>query len=250
MVEFVDGSVLAQMGTPDMRTPIAYALGFRATAAARPASICAGRPLAVRAPRPAPLPLPAIGVPGAAGRPSACIALNAANEVAVDSFLKRELPFARNPCRDPGGARRQSGRAAGIRSRRSFDLEDGARRQADRTDEKNMGFLTTIPAFLVALGLLIVVHELGHFGMARWCGSVLRFSSGSAGRSRAGSEARPDEWVIAVVPLGGYVKMLDERETESGPIDPSELPRAFNRQPVLRRAAIVAAGPVPICCLP
>ena len=109
-----------------------------------------------------------------------------------------------------------------------------------------MGFLTTIPAFLVALGLLIVVHELGHFWMARWCGvKVLRFSVGF-GRpiARWVRGADRTEWVIAVVPLGGYVKMLDERETESGPIDPSELPRAFNRQPVLRRAAIVAAGPV------
>jgi regulator of sigma E protease len=108
-----------------------------------------------------------------------------------------------------------------------------------------MDLLTTIPAFLVAIGLLIVVHELGHFWMARWCGvKVLRFSVGF-GRPIArwvrGSDRT--EWVIAAVPYGGYVRMLDERETESGPIDPADLPRAFNRQSVGKRTAIVAAGP-------
>jgi regulator of sigma E protease len=89
------------------------------------------------------------------------------------------------------------------------------------------------------------VHELGHFWVARWCGvKVLRFSVGF-GRPIARWVLGPDrtEWVIAAVPYGGYVRMLDERETESGPIDPSDLPRAFNRQSVARRAAIVAAGP-------
>ncbi len=108
-----------------------------------------------------------------------------------------------------------------------------------------MDVLTTILAFLVALGLLIVVHELGHFWVARWCGvKVLRFSVGF-GRPIARWVLGPDrtEWVIAAVPYGGYVRMLDEREAESGPIDPADLPRAFNRQSVPRRAAIVAAGP-------
>ena len=109
-----------------------------------------------------------------------------------------------------------------------------------------MDVLTTIVAFLVALGLLIVVHELGHFWIAKACGvKVLRFSVGF-GRPIArwvrGSDRT--EWVIAAVPYGGYVKMLDERETDSEPIDPADLPRAFNRQSVGRRAAIVVAGPV------
>jgi regulator of sigma E protease len=109
-----------------------------------------------------------------------------------------------------------------------------------------MDLLTTIPAFLIALGLLILVHELGHFWVARWCGvKVLRFSVGF-GRPIARWVRGPDrtEWVIAAVPYGGYVRMLDERETESGPIAPEDLPRAFNRQSVIRRAAIVAAGPL------
>jgi len=105
-----------------------------------------------------------------------------------------------------------------------------------------MTLLTTIAAFVVALGCLIVVHELGHFAVARSCGvKVLRFSVGF-GRPlwarRYGRDAT--EWVIAAFPLGGYVKMLDERE---GPVDHKELARAFNRQSVWRRVAIVMAGP-------
>jgi regulator of sigma E protease len=105
-----------------------------------------------------------------------------------------------------------------------------------------MTLLTTLAAFVVALGCLIVVHECGHFVIARACGvKVLRFSVGF-GRPlwsrRLGRDAT--EWVIAAFPLGGYVKMLDERE---GPVAPSELPRSFNRQLVWRRVAIVVAGP-------
>ena len=106
-----------------------------------------------------------------------------------------------------------------------------------------MTLINTILAFLVTLGLLIVVHELGHYFIARWCGvKVLRFSVGFGKpiwSRRFGADAT--EWVIAAFPLGGYVKMLDERE---GEVDPREVDRAFNRQPVGRRFAIVLAGPV------
>jgi len=100
----------------------------------------------------------------------------------------------------------------------------------------------TIAAFVVALGVLIVFHELGHYYVARLFGvKVLRFSIGF-GRAlwqfRSGRDQT--EWVIAALPLGGYVKMLDERE---GPVAPEEAHRAFNRQGVWRRIAIVAAGP-------
>jgi regulator of sigma E protease len=105
-----------------------------------------------------------------------------------------------------------------------------------------MTLLVTIVAFLVALGLLIVVHELGHYAVARACGvKVLRFSVGFGKplwARRLGRDAT--EWVIAAFPLGGYVKMLDERE---GQVTAEELPRAFNRQSVARRFAIVIAGP-------
>jgi regulator of sigma E protease len=105
-----------------------------------------------------------------------------------------------------------------------------------------MTLLITISAFVAALGCLIVIHELGHYAVARACGvKVLRFSVGF-GRPlwarRLGRDAT--EWVIAAFPLGGYVKMLDERE---GPVDSADLARTFNRQTVWRRIAIVVAGP-------
>jgi regulator of sigma E protease len=106
-----------------------------------------------------------------------------------------------------------------------------------------MSFLYTILAFVVALGVLIVIHELGHYWVARWCNvKVLRFSVGFGKPLRTLIRgADRTEWVLAAVPLGGYVKMLDERE---GPVDAKELPRAFNRQNVWKRIAIVLAGPV------
>ena len=106
-----------------------------------------------------------------------------------------------------------------------------------------MSLIHTIVAFIVALGLLIVVHEYGHYLIARLCGvKVLRFSVGF-GRPLLTREIGTDrtEWVIAAIPFGGYVKMLDERE---GPVEPREVHRAFNRQSVWRRFGIVVAGPV------
>ncbi len=102
--------------------------------------------------------------------------------------------------------------------------------------------LISFLAFIVTLGVLITVHEFGHFWVARRLGvKVLRFSVGFGKplwrrRGRDGTE-----YVIAALPLGGYVKMLDERE---GEVPAAELPRAFNRQPVGSRIAIVLAGPL------
>ncbi|HTD89495.1 MAG TPA: RIP metalloprotease RseP [Burkholderiales bacterium] len=106
-----------------------------------------------------------------------------------------------------------------------------------------MSFLSTIVAFVVALGVLVIIHELGHYWVARWCNvKVLRFSVGFGKPLRTWVRGGDrTEWVLAAVPLGGYVKMLDERE---GPVAPHELPRAFNRQNVWKRIAIVLAGPV------
>ena len=104
-------------------------------------------------------------------------------------------------------------------------------------------FLFYLGAFALALGLLIVVHEAGHFVVARWCGvKVLRFSVGF-GKPILSRRFGPDrtELALGAFPLGGYVKMLDERE---GEVDAAELPRAFNRQSVWKRFVIVLAGPV------
>ena len=109
-----------------------------------------------------------------------------------------------------------------------------------------MTLLTTIAAFLVTLGLLVVIHEYGHYWVAKKAGvKVLRFSIGF-GRPLARWVRGPDrtEWVLAALPLGGYVRMLDERDPECLPIAAVDLPRAFNRQSVSKRIAIVLAGPV------
>ncbi len=106
-----------------------------------------------------------------------------------------------------------------------------------------MSITYTILSFVIALGILITFHEFGHYLIARWNNvKVLRFCVGFGQpifRKRWGKDQT--EWVIAAIPLGGYVKMLDENE---GKVAPEDLPRAFNRQPVTRRFAIVAAGPI------
>lgn len=106
-------------------------------------------------------------------------------------------------------------------------------------------FFYSALGFIVALGILVAVHEFGHFWVARKLGvKVLKFSIGF-GRPlwsrRAGRDST--EYVIATIPLGGYVKMLDETEESEGSIPVHELPRAFNRQPLWKRTAIVLAGP-------
>jgi len=101
----------------------------------------------------------------------------------------------------------------------------------------------TLLAFLVAIVVLVLFHELGHYWVARACNvKVLRFSLGfgNAIYSKRFADGET-EWVISAIPLGGYVKMLDERE---GEVAPNELARAFNRKPVLQRMAIVVAGPI------
>src|SRR5215207_4069268 len=107
--------------------------------------------------------------------------------------------------------------------------------------------MLTVVAFIVALGLLIAVHEYGHYRVAVACGvKVLRFSIGFgytlfSWKPRRQHPGQDTEFVIAAFPLGGYVKMLDERE---GPVAAEERHQAFNTQPLRSRAAIVAAGPI------
>ena len=103
--------------------------------------------------------------------------------------------------------------------------------------------ITTVLAFLLTLGILVVVHEYGHYRVAVACGvKVLRFSVGFGRvlvRWQRGADAT--EFVVCALPLGGYVRMLDERE---GEVPAHEQARAFNRQTLWRRAAIVLAGPL------
>ena len=146
-------------------------------------------------------------------------------------------------------------------------------------------FVIAVLSFMVAVGVLVVVHEMGHFLVARWAGvKVLRFSIGFGKPLYQRTARNGTEWTIGWLPLGGYVKMLDEREFQDGQavtdarpssggtsrplstslssptstptstrssstpmpdsIDPRDLPHAFNRQSVGKRFAIVAAGPI------
>ena len=103
--------------------------------------------------------------------------------------------------------------------------------------------MLTLIAFVVALGILITVHEYGHYRVAVACGiKVLKFSIGFGRPLYTWRlKNKPTEFAICMLPLGGYVKMLDEREA---PVDAGERHLAFNTQPLKSRAAVVAAGPI------
>ncbi len=105
-----------------------------------------------------------------------------------------------------------------------------------------MELFTSIAIALLTFGLLVTFHEFGHFWVARRCGvKVLRFSVGFGKTLFSFHDKRGTEYVIGLLPLGGYVKMVDERE---GPVAGADLDMAFNRQPLGARTAIVAAGPI------
>jgi regulator of sigma E protease len=109
-----------------------------------------------------------------------------------------------------------------------------------------MILLQKLFAFLGAVAVLVTVHELGHYWVARLCGvKVLRFSVGM-GKILFSRKFGADgtEWALSAIPIGGYVKMLDIREQEPGSIAPEDLPREFTVQPAWKRMAIVAAGPI------
>ncbi|MFM9884543.1 MAG: RIP metalloprotease RseP [Burkholderiales bacterium] len=106
-----------------------------------------------------------------------------------------------------------------------------------------MAFLQYAASFLFVLAVVIIIHELGHYWVARWCGvKVLRFSVGFGKvvlMTRRGSDQT--EWALSAIPFGGYVKMLDGRE---GPVPVEDRHRAFDQQSVAKRMAIVVAGPL------
>ncbi len=106
-----------------------------------------------------------------------------------------------------------------------------------------MTLVWSILAFLLAIAILVTVHEAGHFFVARWCNVRVRRFSVGFGRmllSRQGRAPDRTEYAVSAIPLGGYVQMVDEREME---VDPEERHRAFNNRPLWQRSAILVAGP-------
>ena len=103
--------------------------------------------------------------------------------------------------------------------------------------------LTNLLAFIVAISILVAVHEYGHYIVGRWTGmKVLRFSIGFGKpiwMDRAAGRTRPNT-ALSAIPLGGYVRFLDGRE---GPVDPADEGRAFNHRPIPARIAVLLAGP-------
>lgn len=105
-----------------------------------------------------------------------------------------------------------------------------------------MEFLQSVFSLIITLGILVTIHEYGHFWVARRCGvKVIRFSVGFGNPIFSWHDRQGTEYAIAAIPLGGYVKMLDERE---GEVPSDQLHLAFNRQSLSKRIAIVAAGPI------
>ncbi|HHE6470404.1 TPA: sigma E protease regulator RseP [Providencia rettgeri] len=105
-----------------------------------------------------------------------------------------------------------------------------------------MGFIWSLAAFIIAIGVLITVHEFGHYWVARRCGVyVERFSIGFGKTLWRKVDKQGTEFVLAMIPLGGYVKMLDERV---GSVSPERRHQAFNNKTVGQRAAIISAGPI------
>lgn len=105
-----------------------------------------------------------------------------------------------------------------------------------------MGFIWSLAAFIIAIGVLITVHEFGHYWVARRCGVyVERFSIGFGKTLWRKVDKHGTEFVLAIIPLGGYVKMLDERV---GEVVPERRHQAFNNKTVGQRAAIISAGPI------
>ena len=248
-VRFVDGSLKAQLGTPDMRLPIQYALTYpdrRPSPAAAPDLAGIAR-LDFRAPDEA--RFPALRIAREAGRlgPRASAALIAADDVAVARFLDGTLDF-------PGIARLARGRrdASDQRRRRRTGRTgsrpahgpgrrhpSGLRDRAHRRDRVT-GFaqsIITILLFIFILGALVVIHELGHFVTARFFNvRVLEFGVGFPPRAKVLRSKGETVYTLNWLPIGGFVKL----EGEDG--DLADDPRAFSAQSLPKRLLILVAG--------
>ncbi len=254
MVQYLDGSVLAQMGNPDMRTAIAYGLGWpeRLASGVAPLDLVATARLDFEAPDETRFPCLRLARESVAVGGTAMAVCNAANEVAVAAFLDKKIRFTDIPAVIEHTLERADivEPTDFVRGRRSRCPGAGAciwipGRSATAhycVEASLMELFYTIALTLGTLAVLVAIHEFGHFWVARRCGvQVLRFSIGFGTSLFSWRDRQGTEYSIAAIPLGGYVKMLDERE---GEVPASELHRAFNRKPPLQRIAVVSAGPL------
>ena len=251
MVEFVDGSVLAQLGTPDMRIPIAYALGLAgADAKRRRSGSTSRRSRGSTLKRPTSTRFPALRLAREAleAGGAAPIVLNAANEVAVAQLPRRRNPLPRH-CANRGARRLAEANFAAPRS--IDDVLDIDRRHALRRrghDEGELPLMLPQPpiwlvlvAFICALGPLVFFHELGHYLVARMFGSPAETFSIGFGHEIVGwTDRQGTRWKVGWLPLGGYVKFVGDMSPASNPADESAIPRRISRPRVPASPGVAA----------
>ena len=227
MVEYVDGSMLAQLGPPDMRVPIAHCLAWpdRMETPCAPLDLVAIGRLDFEAPDRGALPgaarWRAQALEAGGARPAI---LNAANEVAVAAFLARRIGFLEIAAIVADTLERYDPPAPDSARRRAGDRRRGAEAggracEGLRRLIANPGLLLTIVAFLLVIGPLVFVHELGHYLAGRWFGvKADAFSIGFGRRSPAVTDKRGTRWKFGWLPLGGYVQFAGDMNPASQPI--------------------------------
>ena len=253
LVEYVDGSVLAQLGAPDMRTPIAHALAWPERVTSGVQSLDLIKVGTLRFEAPDLRRFPALGLAQEAARAGGLrpASLNAANEVAVAAFLEGGLNFARIPAviesvmaTTSGGEIRDLDDvlAADAEARRArFLIHPASRRarlRAPRWNSAGTSSGSSSPSACWSRCTSSVISGWRAGSASRCCAS--RWASASRCFKRVGRAPDHTEYVIAALPLGGYVRMLDERD---GEVPPADLPRAFTRKPPWQRILVLLAGP-------
>ena len=245
LVEFVDGSVLAQLGSPDMRIPIAYALAWpeRMATPAQRLDLAVIARLDFEAPDLDRFPALRLAREALEAGGAAPTVLNAANEVAVASFLAGEIGFADIAAHRPGSAQWDRLRCAALDHRRAGDRPGDPR--PDRShDEGELPLMLPQPplwlvlvAFLCMLGPLVFFHELGHYLVARLFRIPAETFSIGFGREMLGwTDKQGTRWQVAWLPLGGYVKFVGDMSPASNPAELESIPadlreRAFQTRP-------------------
>ena len=245
-VRFIDGSLKAQLGTPDMHLPIQYAMTYpdrRPSSAAAPDLIASAR-LDFRAPDVERFPALRIAREAGIAGPTASAALIAADDVAVERFLAGTLDFMGIPRLLEAAVSRFGGSdadAPGRRGTRGARCRGprGLRHGADR-DRGMTGFiqtLITIVLFFGILGILVVIHEIGHFVTARMANvRVLEFGVGFPPRAKVLRNKGETLYTLNWLPIGGFVKL----EGEDG--DEANDPRSFSAQGLPTKLLILVAG--------